>query len=205
MLNSEKNEYVGALQDWRSQVVRWDVRSKERSIESRGRSNKLIGQVGEFLVCAELGRRELIATPFAGNVPGFDVIAIGKDLRSIPIQVKTANGGNWHGDSRTYLDIEYDEATQKQNVLPLKEPANPNLIMIFVWLGHLRNKPDRFFICRSRDVARLVYEEHTAFLKKHGGQRPRKPESTHVAIRIERLATFEDNWNLVVNATGGVV
>ena len=30
-----------------------------------GRSNKLVGQVGEFLVCAELGRRGMIATPFS--------------------------------------------------------------------------------------------------------------------------------------------
>jgi DNA modification methylase len=32
-----------------------------------GLSNKLIGQVGEFLVCAELGRRGFVATPFAGT------------------------------------------------------------------------------------------------------------------------------------------
>lgn len=38
---------------------------------SSGPSNKLVGQVGEFLVCAEPGRRELIANPFSGNVPGF--------------------------------------------------------------------------------------------------------------------------------------
>jgi hypothetical protein len=43
-----------------------------------GRSSKLTGQVGEFLVCAELGRRGILATPFAGNVPEFDVIAVGE-------------------------------------------------------------------------------------------------------------------------------
>ena len=43
-----------------------------------GSANKLTGQVGEFLVCAELGRRGMFATPFAGNVPEFDVVAVGE-------------------------------------------------------------------------------------------------------------------------------
>jgi hypothetical protein len=47
---------------------------------SRGRRNKLVGQV------AELGRRGLIATGFAGNVPTFDVIAADEMCRTVPIQ-----------------------------------------------------------------------------------------------------------------------
>jgi hypothetical protein len=176
----------------------------ERKSDSRGRSNRLVGQVGEFLVCAELGRRGLIATPFAGNVPGFDVIAVGENLRSIPIQVKTADGGAWQCDSTTYLRIDYDEATQRQDVRGLKEIPNADLIMVFVWLAQQPNQRDRFFLCRRRDVAQLVYEEHTSFLQKHGGRRPRKPESTHSAIRTDRLKSmgFEDDWSLVLDAVG---
>ena len=40
-----------------------------------GRHTKLVGQTGEYLVAAELGRRGLIATTFKGNVPDFDIIA----------------------------------------------------------------------------------------------------------------------------------
>jgi hypothetical protein len=40
-----------------------------------GRSNKLVGQTGEYLVAAELSRRGLIATTFTGNVPDYDIIA----------------------------------------------------------------------------------------------------------------------------------
>lgn len=35
----------------------------------RGRNNKLAEQIGEHLVCAELGRRGFIATPFSGMFP----------------------------------------------------------------------------------------------------------------------------------------
>lgn len=41
------------------------------SKRNRGLRNKLAGQVGEYLVCAEFGRRGLIATSFTGNVPDF--------------------------------------------------------------------------------------------------------------------------------------
>jgi hypothetical protein len=36
-----------------------------------GRSNKLVGQTGEYLIAAELSRRGLIATTFTGNVPHY--------------------------------------------------------------------------------------------------------------------------------------
>lgn len=53
-----------------------------------GRANKLTGQIAEHLVCAERGRRDVIATPFSGNVPKFDVIAADDHCRPLPIQVK---------------------------------------------------------------------------------------------------------------------
>ena len=40
-----------------------------------GRSTKLVGQAGEYLVASELSRRGLIATIFTGNVPHYDIIA----------------------------------------------------------------------------------------------------------------------------------
>ena len=166
--------------------------------ESRGRSNRLVGQVGEFLVCAELGRRGMIATPFAGNVPSFDVIAVGRDLRSIPIQDKTADGGDWQYDSERFLDIDYDQTTQKQTVRGLKTLPNADLITVFVWLAQKQDQRDRFFVFRQQDWARLVYDRHTKFLEKHGGRRPRKPESMHGAIRTQDLSPYEDKWELIV-------
>jgi hypothetical protein len=40
-----------------------------------GRSNKIVGQTGEYLVAAELSRCGTIATTFTGNVPHYDIIA----------------------------------------------------------------------------------------------------------------------------------
>ena len=39
-----------------------------------GREMYLTRQIGEHLVAAKLGRMDYVATPFAGNVPLFDLI-----------------------------------------------------------------------------------------------------------------------------------
>ncbi len=46
-----------------------------KQVRQSGRATKLTGQVGEYLVAAELARRGLIATTFTGNVPHYDIIA----------------------------------------------------------------------------------------------------------------------------------
>jgi hypothetical protein len=50
-----------------------------------GRDRQLARHVGEHLVAAELGRRGYVATPFAGNVPMFDLLAADVEGFAIPL------------------------------------------------------------------------------------------------------------------------
>lgn len=59
-----------------------------------GRDNKLTGAAGEFLVAAELCRRGHLATPFAGNVPEFDVVAVGESGRQALVPSRDAKGAS---------------------------------------------------------------------------------------------------------------
>lgn len=81
---------------------------------SSGLSNKLTGQIGEFLACAELGKRGYIATSFTGNVPEFDLIITNENLKTIPIQVKTSRGTNWPTRADLWIDIIIDEKNKRQ-------------------------------------------------------------------------------------------
>ena len=164
-----------------------------------GFSNKLVGQIGEFLVCAELGRRGLVATPFAGNVPGYDVIATNEVFRSVPIQVKTSNGSSWQFSGKRLLRIDFDPNTGHQRVLGRQETDNLDLIHVFVWLGHSHGQKDRFFILTKHDFLSVVEKHYASYLAKHGGRRPRKPESMHTAVRVPDLESFEDNWELIAS------
>ena len=166
--------------------------------KQRGRSNKLVGQAGEFLVCGELSRRGLIATPFAGNVPDFDVIATDGSLRSVPIQVKAAAaGGNWHAKADEWLDIHFDEATGVQTINGPSSIPHPDLIYVYVWIHTEDRSADRFFILTKAEVQRIVSDDYAAYLKRQNGVRPRNAKSLHMAIRAAQLAAFEDRWNLI--------
>jgi hypothetical protein len=52
-----------------------------------GRSTKLVGQAGEYLLAAELSRRGMIATTFTGNVPHCDIIASDEKGRHVSVQI----------------------------------------------------------------------------------------------------------------------
>ena len=54
------------------------TRHKPASRMATGRSNYLTKQTGEYLVAAELSRRGFIATTFTGNVPSYDIVAVGR-------------------------------------------------------------------------------------------------------------------------------
>ncbi len=41
-----------------------------------------IGQIGEYLACAELGRRGYVCTPFSGNMPEFDLHSSEKQFKT---------------------------------------------------------------------------------------------------------------------------
>ena len=160
---------------------------------SKGKSNQLTRQVGEHIVTAELGRRGIVATPFAGNVPDFDLVAVGESGRAVPIQVKAINGVSWQFNAKTFLQIEFDGAVQR--VTGLQPLSDPNLLCVFVILGSSAGS-DRFFIFKWKTIQKLCRERYGEVRR-----RPRNPASTHYAVRPAELERYEDDWDLVIRAT----
>ena len=156
-------------------------------------SPKLSGQIGENLVVAELGRRGIIATAFAGNVPEIDILAF-KNKRSIPIQVKALKDGSLRTRADYYLNIDFNGKTQI--VLGKREDINRDLTFIIVKVGE-RLGEDIFYICDQGIIQDLVFEGHSSFLKKHGGIRPRKPSSFDCSVDLNDLDNAKNRWELI--------
>jgi hypothetical protein len=167
--------------------------------EKRGRRSKLVGQAGEFAFCAEAALRGYIATPFAGNVPEFDVLVADASLRSIPVQVKAClNQTRFQGgDVRIYADIDFCEKTGVQTVNGPQKMEHGQLVRVYVWFPDERSQPARFFILTTQDCANLITEHHRQYLEKHGGVRPRKPDSFLTMPTVEEFSPFENNWGLI--------
>ena len=164
---------------------------------STGRSNKLTGQIGEYLVCAELGKLNLIATPFAGNVPAFDVLAVDEFCRTIPIQVKTTRGDNWPTDARTWLNIEFDKNSKVQNNLGPAKIKNRDLIYVFVAIAGDEKRRDQFFILTKLQLQEVCIKSYSGWMNKHDWRRPRSPESYDCRFNISDIKQYENNWPLI--------
>jgi hypothetical protein len=162
------------------------------------RQNKLAGQTAEHLVCAELGRRGFIATPFAGNVPTFDVIAVDSQCRAIPIQVKATRGDNWPTDARDWMHLELDLATGVQRYSGPERIDAADLIYVCVVLrkpGDSRR--DEFFILTKADIQAACVDSYTAWMEPRGWRRPRNQASFDCRWESGQLVRFADNWDLI--------
>ncbi|HEY6389696.1 MAG TPA: hypothetical protein VIX89_00370 [Bryobacteraceae bacterium] len=161
-----------------------------------GRSTKLTGAVGEFLVAAELCRLNLLATPFAGNVPHYDIIATGQFGGHVAVQVKAINGGTWQFDIRKFVEIKLEPDGQQIIGNRSREPF-PDLIYVLVVLQD--QGQDRFFVIEWKILQDILVRRYRAMLSKYGGIRPKAPGSFHSAIGIKDLESFENLWSKILD------
>jgi hypothetical protein len=152
-----------------------------------GLSVQLTRQISEHLVTAELGRRKIIATPFAGNVPNIDILAFANGIAA-PMQVKAINGTSWQFDVRSFLDVTLTKKGQKVN--GLNQDLDRKIICAFVGVGKNLGK-DAFYIFRLgwlQDYFHNTYE---------GRQPPKNIESFHCAIWKRDLEQHLDKWRVI--------
>ncbi len=170
---------------------------------SKGLSNKLAGQVGEFLVCAELGRRGLIATSFTGNVPEFDLIVADGLLNTLPVQVKTSRGHSWPTTANRWIDVTIDEKGQKQIDHGDSDIPYPDLIYVCVLLAAPKaEQADRYFILLKSDLQVICARNYRAWMSTHDWKRPKSFRSLDNRYYVTDLEPFEDNWALFKQRLG---
>jgi hypothetical protein len=162
--------------------------------ERSGRGNKLTGQLGEYLVAAELARQGLISTTFTGNVPHYDIIAADAKGRHVSVQVKASNSSNWQFSMDKFCAVTIDKGRQTLG-RRISQPVR-RLVVVFVQLGADRTK-DRYFILKWSVLQGIMIRKHRAWLSTHGGRRPNNPNSLHVAIKGKLLAPYSEKWGTI--------
>lgn len=146
-----------------------------------GRSTQLTRQIGEHLVAAELGRMGIIATPFSGNVPQFDLLASTQSGKAFPVQVKAINGPSWQFNAASYLDIAIKDGCQ--TVRGPRLDIDRTIICVLVLLRAAGT--DTFYTLTVADLQDLLTQQYK------GGVRPKNPESTHCALWPKHLVGHE--------------
>jgi hypothetical protein len=169
-----------------------------------GRAIKLTGAVGEFLVAAKLCRKGLLATPFAGNVPHYDIIASGQSGGHVAVQVKAINGSTWQFDIRKFLDVQMGEDGKHQVVGRLQPEPFPGLMCVLVVLKKSETERDRFFVLKWKELRNTLARAYKKYLFKHKFVRPRAPSSFHTALAISEVERFENQWQEILDRAPAV-
>lgn len=165
-----------------------------------GQDNKLRGAAGEFLVAAELCRRGLLATPFAGNVPYFDIIACGKSAGHVTIQVKAIDMSRskwWQFDIRKYVDVQMDADGKHQKIGSLRSEPYQGLYFVLVEL--IDTGKDKFFILEWSALRDILAHKYEYDLARQGYLRAKNPESFHTAIGEDAVQEYQDSWDAIVS------
>lgn len=163
-----------------------------------GIENKLTGQIGEHIVSAKLGTLGYYASPYSGNVPGFDVTAVHSEtLHSFPIQVKTSTKGAL---IQSTIDKWCEHSLDKNNFQllgKLKPLKHPEMIWIIVRLGMQGIEGARFFVCTETQIQKKIVERYSAFMKRHEYRRPGGGGSTQAILNLNDLVDYENNWSIL--------
>lgn len=149
------------------------------------KSNNLVGVTGEYYVCAELGKRGILALLTPKNNPLFDIVAVSPDAsRSVAIQVKTMSERNTFG-----WKLGMDICERKNNPL------------LFTVLVNLTGKEIDYYIYPYDFLSERVenaYKEYLDKPKRDGN--PRKD----IAFRWFDLKLFtaddhsrKNNWDVL--------
>ncbi len=148
-------------------------------------SKNLVGATGEYYVCAELGKRGIIALIAPKNNPLFDIIAVSPDAsRTVTIQVKTMSLENKMG-----WRLSKSICARKNNPL------------MYTVLVNLNGSPVDYYIYEYDTLSERVEKFYTSYLntpKKDGGKRKdidfRWYDFTHFS---EDDLKRKNNWQLL--------
>ena len=160
--------------------------------------NKLTGQIGEHLVSAMLGTMGFYASPYSGNVPGFDITAVNSEtLHSFPIQVKASNGGSLvHSTINKWVEHHVDKNNYQHFGELLKLP-NPNIIWVMVQIKNNELNSARYFICTDKQIQTKIVDRYKEFMERHNFRRPGGGASLQAILNLKDLQEFEDNWEIL--------
>ena len=153
-----------------------------------------VGQTGEHLVAAELGRRGVVCSILSGNAPEIDILAF-RNGKSIAVQVKAIRSGSMHARADRYLEIKMDG--YRQIVLGKKNDIDRSMAFVVVFLGENAGE-DRFYVLTHGDLQDQIEQNHRVFLARHHGVRPKNPMSMHTGVSEEQLSKFIGCWDTIL-------
>ena len=156
------------------------------------------GNVGMFLVCAELSKRNLIAMPTSRNTKGYDIVVLNPETNAaVGIQVKCTDRKEFPILSSHWRD--YEEKTEEK------------IVSDFVFVDISDSDKPNYFIVTDKELKALLKslikkhvsdygEEHELswekMLEKEKTEK-RKPDLW--VIKLNYIEAYENRWETITD------
>ena len=175
------------------EVVKKEIAKRQVMIESQFKGN-----IGMFLVCAELSKRNLIAMPTSRNTKGYDIVVLDpKTNTAVGIQVKCTDRKEFPVLSTNWRD--YEDKIMEKIVCDF----------VFVDISDL-DKPT-YFIMADTEVKELLKSSIKKYASDYGGRHglswesmlnkemteKRKPNLWVVSLK--QIEAYKDRWETITN------
>ena len=142
-------------------------------------------------MCAKLAKLGVLATPFAGNIPEFDIVAIDAEGRAVQIQVKAASKDGWFYEYDKY--VRTIETLEGQHTVEAADPlSGPDIIFVCVLLD-LNGQTDRFFVLKHADLQRQIVAGLTAWMAKGHNS-----VGSQWRYHLDDIKDYEEQWGAVM-------
>lgn len=159
------------------------LRRGEMTMTTRAKLNtQQVRDAGQYYVAAEISRQGGYAVVTPGNRQGIDILA--NDVahkRFIGIQAKTKNHpGRWVASTR--------------DGRPPEEPSDETTFWVMV---DLNGTTPEYYVVPAWSLQNTIYTNFQDYLAKHGGQRPRNPDSTDWSIHVADVKQWKGRWDVL--------
>jgi len=144
---------------------------------------QLTGQLGEFLVAAELVRLGFTASVLSGNAKDLDILAY-RSPEKRAVQVKSVSTGGFQLSLNKFLQIEFEgeAGAERQNIVGRREDLDESIDLVIVFLGG-KLGDDRFYCSKLGAFADFAHQAHAKYIGRTDGRRPgTNKKSFHAAF-----------------------
>ena len=182
----------------------------------------LVGRAGEHYVAAAINQRGAYASPWAGNLPGIDIVAMNeKRSHRAYIQVKTkgpkeqywqvtiregwnlpkkfecASSGGCQNDLEVCESKRHKHGVLNHSSIDLRgacqRSGQPDHFWVFVALKEPPEAPE-YWIASDEHIRETIRSEHLSYLDSNAGHRNETHHSTHTVIREQHLRVHSRKW-----------
>ena len=133
------------------------------------------------MVASEFARRGFTVALPTGIARDIDILAY-RNGKNIAVQVKSISKGALQVNLGKFLNVDFDEETEKQIVRGPRSDLDNDICFVIVFLGE-RLGEDRFYYATLEAFVEVLRSHHVGYLEKHDGKRPgQNKTSKHAAL-----------------------